>query len=372
MSKQANKTAIGVFVVSAIALAAIGTIVFGGGKFFVDKNKIVMFFDASVKGLNIGAPIVFRGVNIGQVTSVLLEARPKDLKIRIPVYGETYSGRFRLWGEEDVFEVVDTEVEMQRLIEKGLRAQLQMQSLVTGLLQINIDFFPDEESRFVQTKKEAGVWEIPTVPSETEKIRNALAEIPIQDMFTKLSRVLDGIDRTINNPEIGEIVHDVKLAVSDARTLLQESNRWVGTVGSDAHQTFGDIQGLVRNTDSQIEPLAENANSAIVAARGAFRQGEKTLAFKEGKAAKMVDSLVGATDEFRDAMAAVKPAIVKAEAAMENIRSITKANSEERYQINTMLKELSAAARSIRIWASYLERHPEALITGKGGPKGRK
>jgi len=371
MSKQVNKAAIGVFVVSAVALATIGIIVFGGGQIFVDKNKIVMFFDGSVKGLKIGAPIVFRGVDIGQVTRVLLEARPDDLEIRIPVYGETYRGRFRLWGEKGVFETVDTEEELKRLIDKGMRARLEMQSLVTGLRQINIDFFPDEESRFVQVETEREYWEIPTIPSEVEKIRNTLAELPLREILAKLSQALDGVNRTVNNPEIGEIVHELKLAVSDARTLLQESNRWVGTVGSDAHQALGDIQGLIRNTDSQVEPLAENANSAMVAARRAFRQGEKTLAFKGGKPEKMANSLIGAADAFRDAMAAAKPAAIKAEAAIENIRSITDVNSEDRRQINTMLKELSAAARSIRIWANYLGRHPEALITGKGGPKER-
>ena len=62
-----------------------------------------------------------------------------------------------------------------------------------------------------------------------------------------------------------------------------------------------------------------------------------------------------------------KPAVIEAEAAIENIRSITEQDSPDRRQINIMLRELSAAARSIRNWAEYLERHPEALIRGKGG-----
>ena len=82
----------------------------------------------------------------------------------------------------------------------------------------------------------------------------------------------------------------------------------------------------------------------------------------------MANSFIGAADALRDALVAAKPAVIKAEVALENIRSLTDKNSPDRHQLNTMLKELSAAARAIRNWASYLERHPEALIRGKAGP----
>ena len=100
MAKQASKTIIGIFVVSAVILAAAGVIIFGGGYFLKEKQKLVMFFDGCVKGLDIGAPIVLRGVKIGQVTDVYIEARPKDLKTRVPLFGEVYSGSVRLWGAD--------------------------------------------------------------------------------------------------------------------------------------------------------------------------------------------------------------------------------------------------------------------------------
>jgi len=377
MSSKASKSLIGAFVIGAVALGAIAVVIFGGGRLFEKKNRIIMFFDGSVKGLDIGAPIVFRGVKLGQVTEVFIEARSEDLKIRIPVFGEIYEGQVQQWGE-DTDQQADPERYMPLLIDKGLRAQLQMQSLVTGKLQINLDYFPDTEPRFVKKRRLKDYFEVPTIKSQLDKLRKTFEGLPIAEVFGKLSRTLDGIEKVVNDPDIMATVRDVRAAVADARKLLNNADGWVGTigedtrgfigaVGADAHQTLGDIQGLVKNADAQIDPLAKNANSAITAAKRAFRQGEKTLAFKGGKPEKIANSFTGAADAFRDTLIAAKPAVIKAEAAIENIRSITDKDSPDRRQINTMLKELSAAARSIRQWADYLERHPEALLRGKGG-----
>ena len=83
MAKQVSKTVIGGFVISAIVLLVIGIVIFGGGKFFTKTFKYVMFFDSSVKGLNVGAPVVFRGVEIGSVHSVVIRADAEKLKVDI-------------------------------------------------------------------------------------------------------------------------------------------------------------------------------------------------------------------------------------------------------------------------------------------------
>jgi paraquat-inducible protein B len=345
-------------------------IIFGGGKFFTKKLKIVMFFEGGVKGLDVGAPIVFRGVKIGQVTEVFIEANPDEMKTRIPVRGEVYEGSIRIWGDP-VDHTPDPEKNIPRLIAKGLRAELQTQSLVTGKLQINMDFFPNTEIRYVDKRKAGEYFEIPTVRSQFEKLQETLGELPIREVFRKISQSLDGLQKIIHDPAIKATMQDIRATVADARNLLKNTDRWIGTVGEDAHVTLGKIQGVVKNVDDRIEPLSDNANAAITAAKQAFQQGEKTLAFKGGKIEKAANSFIKSADAFRETLIAAKPVMVKAEAAIENIRSITGKDSPDRYQINTMLKELSAAARSIRNWAEYLERHPEALLRGKGGPTRR-
>ena len=99
MAKQVSKTAIGGFVISAIALLVIGIVVFGGGKFFTKTIKYVMFFDRTVKGLKVGAPVVFRGVEIGSVDSVVIRADTQKLEVDIPVVVEIEPDRFQTTGE---------------------------------------------------------------------------------------------------------------------------------------------------------------------------------------------------------------------------------------------------------------------------------
>jgi paraquat-inducible protein B len=134
MSKQANKTLIGAFVVGAIALVVAGIIIFGSGDFFAERPKFVMFFEGSVNGLNVGAPVTFRGVKIGTVTEVNLYFNPQDMSLKIPVYVEFDPKSMVLekgsWQKSERYEYI------KQFIDRGLRAKLQLQSMVTGLLMI--------------------------------------------------------------------------------------------------------------------------------------------------------------------------------------------------------------------------------------------
>ena len=144
MSKPASKTLIGVFVLGALALAVIALVIFGSGKFFERRITYVMYFDGSVKGLNIGSPVVFRGVKIGSVKDIELKADAKDFKVFIPVYVQVEPQKVTvIKGAPGQGQYIE------ELIKKGLRAQLEMQSIVTGQLMINVDFFPDKPARFV-------------------------------------------------------------------------------------------------------------------------------------------------------------------------------------------------------------------------------
>ena len=132
-------------------------------------------------------------------------------------------------------------------------------------------------------------------------------------------------------------------------------------------ETIRDVHKLVQGVDQGIEKLATSADSAVVAACRAFEQEEKTLSMEHGAPGQLATSARRAMDSIKKVADAARPAIVEAEKTMANMETLTAEDSPANYQISNALKELSAAARSIRVWAEYLERHPEALIRGKGG-----
>ena len=118
MAKQANRMMIGVFVVVGVAIMAASLVIFGSGDFFKKTVKCVMYFDGSVKGLSVGAPVLFQGVQIGSVKSIILEVDPTELQLQIPVIIEYEPEKFKVGGEGQHLPR-DPRKTIPKLIEKG-------------------------------------------------------------------------------------------------------------------------------------------------------------------------------------------------------------------------------------------------------------
>jgi paraquat-inducible protein B len=347
MAKQANKTLIGAFVLGAIALMVAGVVLFGSGKFFKKTNKFVLYFDGSVKGLNIGAPVMFRGVKIGNVVDIELVADPEDLSIRIPVIVETVSGRMQ--GIAPSTSRKENERRLDTLIKRGLRARLQMQSLVTGQLMIEVDFFPNEPARFVGARHDYP--EIPTIQTPLQKLGKTIEQLPLQEIAAKLSEALASIDRAA--PKVEEGIENFNEALKDIRKLVQNVDSQIGPLSRAIEEALGDYGKLARDVDAQVEPLAKGIGDTLKGTQKLVRDMDKRM----GPLETSIEKALKAADE----------AAVQAEKTLAAVEGVAGKDSPLVYQLNTTLKELSSAARSIRVWADYLERHPEALLRGKGG-----
>jgi len=331
MSKQANKKAIGAFVVVALALAVVAIVVFGSGKFFAETSQYVAFFQGSVKGLRVGAPVVFRGVKIGEVTKMMIYAHRDDQSFDIPVILEIEEDNVKSIGPE----IKDEKQQLQELIKKGLRAQLQMQSIVTGQLMINIDFYPNSPVNLVGTDKIAiakGLMELPTIQAPLQVLEKTLEEVPLGEIIKSVNKSLKAIEALVTSEELTKTLDYFKQSMQEIRDLVRHVDEKIDPLSAELDQTLKDAQTLLRNVDSHVDPLAVSIQNTVDDAR---------------------------------------PAVNEVERALANLTELTAKGSEERKQLDRTLKEFQAAARSIRLWAEYLERHPEALIRGKGKSKRR-
>ena len=167
MSKKANPAIIGGFVIGAIILSILALLAFAGGKLFRDTDTLVTYFDGSLRGLRVGANVTFRGVKVGEVVDVSVTTDASTLEFSIPVIIEIDKDKFVV--VDDAQKPDDSDGDLQDLIEKGLRAQLNVQSMVTGLLEIEMDFFPDTEAVY-RNKWLAEYRELPTVPSTAQQL----------------------------------------------------------------------------------------------------------------------------------------------------------------------------------------------------------
>jgi paraquat-inducible protein B len=303
MSKQANKSLIGAFVVGAMVLVVVGILTFGSGQFMKEMKKFVLYFDGSIKGLNVGAPVNIRGVKVGEVTDIKVRFEGEDFAVRTPVFIEIDPDKFSEFSEQKAGEYLKRlrlNKMVDLLIKRGLRAQLQSQSLVTGQLLVALDFYPDKPINLVGG--ETGYQEMPTIPSTIEQLTKTIEKLPLEELVNRVMDIVKGIDRVINSPELQ------------------------GSISS-LNQTLQSAQKLVQNIDEQIVPLSSEAKEVIESATAT---------------------------------------LVQAEGALSNLKKNTAETSTLRYEVDNTLRELSSAASSLHDLTDYLQRHPESLLRGKG------
>jgi paraquat-inducible protein B len=355
MGSKVSPTMIGAFVVGAIICMVAGVLLFGGGKFFQEKLPYVMFFDSSVDGLNVGAPVIFRGVQVGQVTEISAIADPQTFDVRIKVMVELVQGVIQMGAEGQRFN--DHREGVQRLIQRGARASLRMQSFVTGLLYVALDFHPDTPVTLLGL--DPAYTELPTIPSDLDQLKATLQQamgelkkLPLEALFSEVLGTLKRANNLLEMPEIKQTLVALHDVMSVAERLLRNADGQVSPLGNKfggaadaarvtlemARTVLVEAQTLLRTVDGQVAPRARNANDTLTAARGTLGQVNKSLM-------KLTDT--------------ASPALKQAE------QTLAGANTMIHHDLVQTLRALEEALRAIRALATTLERRPEALIRGK-------
>lgn len=272
MSKQTSPTLIGAFVVGAIALVVVGLMVFGSGRFFADRLTWVTYFPGSVKGLRVGAPVNFRGVRIGEVTGIQVLYDEKDGSMMIPVVMEVVAGQVTVIDRADGQRSRGTDVE--DLIERGLRAQLQTDSLVTGLLSVDLDFYPDMPFETVRVDSPAlrDYPVVPAVPSRMDEIEQSLGavmqEIPglLRDVRQLLGDVTSGttadsIDRILQ--DVAQFTDGLDRATPAMARLIERTEQSAASIQRVAESA----EQIMTSNQETIDATIDDLRATVVAVR---------------------------------------------------------------------------------------------------------
>ena len=343
MNNRVSPTLIGAFVVGALALVVIAMVMFGSGQWFRKTKEFVLYFDSSVNGLRIGAPVKIRGVEIGAVKNILLRL-DKDIQVpRIPVIIELDLKKFTSKGAAGT--ALTDPAAFKEAIDRGLRGQLQSESFVTGLLFIGLDFFPDSPANFVQNSESNSYpfQEIPTQPTtlqmagdKASQIIAKLEEIDFKGLIESLMQAVNGINRIANSPYLKRALQSMDEVTNQLGAAAINIGQLATTVGSN-----------VKIISDDMKLTSNDARAVIRQAGAAIKQTEATVKETEGMI-KQTEAM------FKEA-----------ELTMASMRAVTDPDSPTFYEITKTLKEVSAAARSLRMLTGYLERNPRALIFGK-------
>lgn len=265
--RRANPAVVGGFVVGAVALVVIGLLVFGGTGWFAQRDTYIAYFPGSVKGLQVGAPVDFRGVTIGEVKEIRVLFDPERGSARIPVIMELDLDQIDVTPGQQIITRTD---DAAQLIAAGLAAQLQLQSLLTGLLFVNLDFYSGARPTLVGGEQPYP--EIPTVPSDLEQLQERAAEVA-----SRLPELLDQLNGLLTdmNQALSRTSDDFSSMVSDLAVISREVRDVTPEVVTRTAQAADDIRRVATTVDDLLQTNRDAIGAMIdewTAAAGAMRR----------------------------------------------------------------------------------------------------
>ncbi len=307
MSKPANPALIGGFLLGGVALLIGFVLLIAGNQLFKDEQRYVVYFDGSIFGLNVGSRVMFRGVPIGYVSEIHVMADFDDMQFAVPVYINIVTENIKQLKPGNGGRGMDIGDDIQPLIDLGLRAALNTESMITGQLYIDLDFYPD-------------------TPVVLRGVNNKLREIPstpsgIQEVIKKAQRFAADIQQNIDIP---------KLTASLTSTLEG-------------------VEQLVTSPETQ--QVTVELNKTLAAIQETLARLDKTVVSAGGEIAPLASSLA-------DTLGSAQEVLATAESKLAN-------DSDIAYRLGVTLQEIEAAARAVRALANELEAQPESVIRGR-------
>lgn len=343
MTRPNNAKVVGGFVIGGVVLLVLAVLLFGKGTLFTNTRHIVAYFEGSVAGLTVGAPVTYRGVPVGSVSRIVLEVSAVTQQARIPVYLEINPGTITYASGRPM-----TPEEFDNAIKRGLRAQLVSQSLITGQLAVQLGFFPGSPATFREGKSD--IPEIPTIPSPIEELRSKLTSLPLQGIATAALGSLNALDALLRSPDTKGAVNDLSASLDSLHKLilalapqveetLQRTNSTLSAIGRTADQATGAVKVLQPDAESSLRNLAKVLDQAGL------------------QAGPLIAQLRAAARSF-DLLS------LGAQASLFTGVGVLSTRSELRQDAEQTMRNLAAASASLRALAAELERNPNALITG--------
>ena len=318
MRSRPSARLVGAFVLGAVALAIAAVAVLGSGRLFRKTHPFILVFRGNVNGLRVGAPVKIKGVTIGAVTDIglrlnigLESVASKRGGIQIPVLIEIDEHRISRGGGG---ESLNIDEDVRRAVQQGLRAQLALESYVTGILYIDLDMHPGAPENYAMPRGSTPQ-EIPTVKRTFEQAQSAAARIISQLDKIQLDQLVTTANQTI--AAIGDLARS-----PDIKSALRSLKQTAASLGDTAQS----IRDLTEHVDRQVGPVAATIQ----------------------KSAHDIDITVQ-----------------KAQVSLDHIQAGLQPDSPLIYRTNQALENVSAAARSLRELGDYLQRNPSAIVRGR-------
>jgi len=344
MKRRANPTLIGLFVLVGLGLVAAGVLVATGGRLFARKDPAVMYFQGSVYGLQVGAPVMFRGVRLGSVSTIGLEHEAPGDSFTIPV---------RVDLDREGITTVHPDGSRERhgltlpaMVAKGLSAQLALQSLITGQQYVELDLRPGKPGTLRRPPGSGREVEIPTNPTTIQNLKAQLESMDVRALADDISGTARAVRDLVSGPDLREVLGNLRQVSADLRVASATVARRADPLTREAQTTLQDTRATLGRLGQAAERVGDSAR----------RLG--LTADRVGALADPQAPLVQSVQRTAEALAQ----------AAAGLRQHTGPDAPLVQDLERTLQDVGRAARSVRELADALERRPEALLKGKAPP----
>jgi len=317
-----RQTAIGAFVFGGLVLALMTVVLFGNFRLFNPTDRAAIIFQGSISGLTVGAPVTFRGVRVGAVQNITLQFDQTAQAAFIPVTVQLDPDSVRVTGGENGSQRIDLQVMVQR----GLRAELMTQSFVTGQAQIDLDFDPGSQA--VLHPSLTKLPEIPTRLSAFQRVQEQLTKLPIGDLVKNADATLTSLHGLLDrlNQQMPVVFDDAKTISAGVNKSLDAATSAIGDLQKRIDETLGHIDRLVIDSDQQVTQRGADLHTLLTTSTQTMMQLRESLG---------------------------------------DLRSLTSSRGQARTNLEATLRDLAAAAASLRGFANDVEHNPQLLLTGR-------
>ncbi|MBU0914915.1 MlaD family protein [Aquabacterium parvum] len=318
-----RSVALGAFVVVALALAVVLITALGKGRFFGGGRTLaVVWFDKSVKGLTIGAPVTFRGVPVGQVDAIGVELDPSSLASRMPITLaiSTEALSIKARGRRAQREA------LQSLIDRGLVAQMVTQSLVTGQVMIDLNIAQAPAQAVAQPPE--GPLVIPHVGGNFDRLLEQVSELPLKDT-----------------------VSDVRATMQSVRQLAEEARASVAAIKGDVGRVTGEATQTLQGAGKDFHQVSQQTTATLQSLQSLADGGQRLMLDVQPRVVGAVDALHGAANDVRTSMGELSAWVAP--------------GSPTRTDLDGALRDVARSARSFSALVEDIEEQPNMLIFGR-------
>ncbi|MBA6412773.1 MCE family protein [Parahaliea sp. F7430] len=317
MSENSHSVAIGAFIIGALLIIISIAVFIVGSGLGSSKERVVMVFDGSIKGLSVGAPVALRGVQIGQVVDInlILEGDRDNLIMLVTADLDDKNVQRRGNSKDELTE---------ELIARGMRAQLNTQSLLTGLLYVQLDFHPNSPVQLADL--DSPYLQVPTIPTELQKLSRQLEEIDAAQVAIDLREIASGLKTIITGDKFQALPGQIESAALSLSQLSEELRASLANSGPKLDLVLDNTAATAATANEQLPRIANMVEQNLEVLAGSMQAFEKTLG---------------------------------------EVNNLVREDSPTTYELNKALRELALAGRAMQLLAKTLEEQPEALLRGK-------